>query len=209
MVKRLINTPDGGSLLEIETGRHRRHQYFLPSSMSPAARVAFLASPRLGPVLARLEEDSDEDAEGCVTFALHKLALDLMARYPVAEPVEPTAPAAAQPPSPPVARIVIRQCSPSVFVLCTSYLDESVCREEHLDTLQDALAAAILALPPQAMAVEVTYEGVVAGTYPLPVLERNPELVARNALDTKEAIDDACRRSGRSGGLPPADGSLR
>lgn len=195
MVKRLINTPDGTSLLEIETAGHRRHQYLLPSSMSPAARLAFLASPRLGAVLARLEQDGAQESENYVVFALHKLAMDLMARYPVVDLHDEAGPAAEDPPVP-VARIVIRQCSPSVFVFCTSYLDESVCREEHLDTLEDALAASLMTLPPQALAVEVTYEGVVSGTYPRLVLERDPGQVAGDALQTKDAIDEVSRQGG-------------
>lgn len=193
MAKRLIHTPDGTCLLEIEVAGRRRQQYPLPASMSPAARLAFLASPRLGQILGRLEQEGAEDAEGSIVFALHKLAMDLMARHPGAGAPDAGMPAL-EPPPLPVARIVIRQCSPSVFVLCTSYLDESVCREEHLDTLEDALVAALLALPPQAVAVEVTYEGIVSGTYPRPALECDPGRVASDALHTRGAIEAACRR---------------
>lgn len=193
MLKRLINTPDGTSLLEIETAGRRRQQYLLPSGMSPAARIAFLASPRLGPILARLEQEDAQEAEGYVVFALHKLAMDLMARHPGDGAAVFPVPVLDPPPLP-VARILIRQCSPSVFVLCTSYLEESVCREEHLDTLEDALVAALLALPPQAVAVEVSYQGIVSGTYPRPALECDPGRVASDALHTRGAIEEACRR---------------
>ena len=188
MLKRLRHAPDEKLVLEVETANRRHLEFDLPSCMSPAARIAFLCSPRLMSILARLDEAGGDEAEGYVTFALQKLAMDLVSRHPGSEDRPTPPPALEQLPAVPVAHVVIHQCCPSTFVLCTSYKDVSICREEELDTLQDALAAALLDLPPEAVAVEVSYEGIVSGTYPRPLVERDPEFIAKDAVRTQEVI---------------------
>ncbi|WP_119155127.1 hypothetical protein [Caldimonas tepidiphila] len=204
MPKKLRSAPDGASVLEIETSSGRLRRYLLPAGMSTAARLAFLSSPRLAPIEAHMEEcGRGEDGEGAVIFALHKLAMDLMARFPAADGGDASPPALAPLPLP-VARVVIRQCSPSVFVYCTHYLDEFVCREERLDSVDEALSAALALLPPEAGAVELSYEGIVSGTYPRPILDRDPVRAASDAVRTKAAIDEVCGREPppRRGGGP-------
>lgn len=190
MPKKLRSASHGASVLEIETSSGRCRCYLLPPGMSTAARLAFLSSPRLAPIEVRVEEcGRGEDGEGAVIFALHKLAMDMMARFPAADTGES---------SPlPVARVVIRQCSPSMFVYCIHYLDEFVCREEQLDSVDEALSAALALLPPEAGAVELTYEGIVSGTYPRPQLDRDPVQAASDAVRTKAAIDEVCSHEPR------------
>ncbi|HSN31563.1 MAG TPA: hypothetical protein VLU41_02680 [Ideonella sp.] len=60
-----------------------------------------------------------------------------------------------------------------------------------LGSVAECLVGAIEALPPRVVAVEVAYDGIVSGTYPLQVVAMNLEQVARHAVNTTEAIDEA------------------
>jgi hypothetical protein len=60
-----------------------------------------------------------------------------------------------------------------------------------LDSVGECLVAAIEGMPPDVLAVELAYDGIVSGTYPLQVVAMNLEQVAQHAVNTTEAIDEA------------------
>ncbi len=66
--------------------------------------------------------------------------------------------------------------------------------DEGLESIEDALVAAIEGLPPEVIAIELAYAGIVSGTYPLNVVAMNLEQVATHALNTAAAIREASTR---------------
>ena len=59
-----------------------------------------------------------------------------------------------------------------------------------LDSVAECLVGAIEAMPPGVVAVELAYDGIVSGTYPLQVVAMNLEQVAQHAVNTTEAVDE-------------------
>ncbi len=59
-----------------------------------------------------------------------------------------------------------------------------------LDSLVECLIAAVEGMPPEAVAAELWYDGVVSGTYPLSVIGMNVDQVAQHALNTTAMIDE-------------------
>ena len=64
-----------------------------------------------------------------------------------------------------------------------------------LASVSDSLVAAVEGLPPDVIGVEVSYRGVVSGTYPLQVVAMNLDQVAAHAVNTTEAIEEALGNS--------------
>ena len=72
-----------------------------------------------------------------------------------------------------------------------SYESEELYGDDGLASIVECLIAAVEGLPPEAVAAELWYDGVVSGTYPLSVIGMSIERVAQHALNTTAMIDDA------------------
>jgi hypothetical protein len=71
------------------------------------------------------------------------------------------------------------------------YESEDLYADAGLSTVVESLVAAVEGLPPEVIGVEVSYRGVVSGTYPLQVIAMNLDQVALHAVNTTEAIEEA------------------
>jgi hypothetical protein len=71
------------------------------------------------------------------------------------------------------------------------YESEDLYADAGLASVEESLVAAVEGLPPDVIGVEVSYRGVVSGTYPLQVLAMNLEQVATHAVNTTHAIEEA------------------
>jgi hypothetical protein len=58
-------------------------------------------------------------------------------------------------------------------------------------SVMTALVAAVEGLSPEVVAVEVAFEGIVSGTYPLQVLAMNPQQIADHAVNTTASVYEA------------------
>lgn len=72
-----------------------------------------------------------------------------------------------------------------------SFEAEEMYGDDGLESLVECLVAAVEGMPPEAVAAELWYDGVVSGTYPLSVIGMNIEQVAQHALNTTAMIDEA------------------
>jgi hypothetical protein len=71
------------------------------------------------------------------------------------------------------------------------YESQDLYADAGLSTVVESLVAAVEGLPPEVIGVEVSYRGVVSGTYPLQVIAMNLDQVALHAVNTTEAIEEA------------------
>ncbi len=71
-----------------------------------------------------------------------------------------------------------------------SYESEEMYADDGLESIVECLIAAVEGMPPEALAAELWYDGVVSGTYPLSVIGMNIDQVAQHALNTTEMIDE-------------------
>ena len=71
-----------------------------------------------------------------------------------------------------------------------SYESEEMYGDDGLGSLVECLIAAVEGMPPEAVAAELWYDGVVSGTYPLSVIGMSVEQVAQHAANTTAMIDD-------------------
>jgi hypothetical protein len=71
------------------------------------------------------------------------------------------------------------------------YESEDLYTDATLASVVECLVAAVEGLPPEVIGVEVSYRGVVSGTYPLQVIAMNLDQVALHAVNTTEAIEEA------------------
>jgi hypothetical protein len=71
------------------------------------------------------------------------------------------------------------------------YESEDLYADAGLSTVVESLVAAVEGLPPEVIGVEVSYRGVVSGTYPLQVIAMNLDQIALHAVNTTEAIEEA------------------
>ena len=60
-------------------------------------------------------------------------------------------------------------------------------------TMVNGLAAAVEGLASEVRAVEIAFQGIVSGTYPLATLAARPNEVAQHALNTTTAVCEAER----------------
>ena len=90
-----------------------------------------------------------------------------------------------------VVRIDIEAAGRQGFSYRVSEEGEDLYDDVGLASLAECLVAAIEAMPPGVVAVELSFDGIVSGTYPLQVVAMNLEQVAQHALNTTEAIDEA------------------
>jgi hypothetical protein len=59
-----------------------------------------------------------------------------------------------------------------------------------LDSIIECLIAAVEGMPPEAVAAELWYDGIVSGTYPLSVIGMSVDQVAQHAINTTAMIDE-------------------
>ena len=71
------------------------------------------------------------------------------------------------------------------------YESEDLYADAGLASIVESLVAAVEGLPPEVIGVEVSYRGVVSGTYPLQVIAMNLDQVALHAVNATEAIEEA------------------
>ena len=76
------------------------------------------------------------------------------------------------------------------FAYRVSYESEELYADDGLDSIVECLVAAVEGLPPEAVAVELWYDRVVSGTYPLSVIGMSIDQVAQHAMNTTAMIDD-------------------
>ncbi len=71
-----------------------------------------------------------------------------------------------------------------------SFESEELYGDDGLPSLVECLIAAVEGMPPEALAAELWFGGVVSGTYPLSVIAASLEQVAQHAVNTTAMIDD-------------------
>ena len=80
--------------------------------------------------------------------------------------------------------------SGDAFGYAVSQESEELYGDDGLGSLVECLIAAVEGMPPEAVASELWYDGVVSGTYPLSVIGMSVEQVAQHAVNTTAMIDD-------------------
>jgi hypothetical protein len=71
-----------------------------------------------------------------------------------------------------------------------SYQSEELYGDDGLGSLVECLIAAVEGMPPEALAAELWYDGIVSGTYPLEVIGMSVDQVATHAQNTTDMIDE-------------------
>jgi hypothetical protein len=71
-----------------------------------------------------------------------------------------------------------------------SYEAQEMYADDGLESLVECVIAAVEGMPPEALAAELWYDGVVSGTYPLTVIGMNVDQVALHAQNTTAMIDE-------------------
>jgi hypothetical protein len=88
-----------------------------------------------------------------------------------------------------IVRIDLERAADS-FGYRVSYDAEELYADDELPSIVECLIAAVEGMPPDALAAEIWYDGVVSGTYPLEVIGLNVEQVAQHAVNTTAMIDE-------------------
>ena len=88
-----------------------------------------------------------------------------------------------------IVRIDIDRAADS-FGYGVSYESEELYGDDGLASLAECLIAAVEGMPPDALAAEIWFDGVVSGTYPLSVIGMNLDQVAQHAANTTAMIDE-------------------
>jgi len=88
-----------------------------------------------------------------------------------------------------IVRIDIEKAG-DAFAYGVSQEAEELYGDDGLDSLAECLIAAVEGMPPEALAAEIWYDGVVSGTYPLSVIGMNLDQVAAHAENTTSMIDE-------------------
>jgi len=76
------------------------------------------------------------------------------------------------------------------FAYAVSEEGEELYGDDGLPSIVECLIAAVEGMPPEALAAEIAYDGIVSGTYPLPVIGMSVEQVAQHAANTTAMIDE-------------------
>ena len=90
-----------------------------------------------------------------------------------------------------IVRIDIDGTDATQYDYRVSYESEDLYADAGLASVVESLVAAVEGLPPEAVAAEVAYRGIVSGTYPLQVIAMNLDQVAAHAVNTTESIEEA------------------
>jgi hypothetical protein len=89
-----------------------------------------------------------------------------------------------------IVRIDIDQSAGSFGYRVSYEAEELYGDDSGLESLVECLIAAVEGMPPEAVAAELWYDGVVSGTYPLSVIGMNVDQVALHAQNTTAMIDE-------------------
>ncbi len=89
-----------------------------------------------------------------------------------------------------IVRIDIDKSAGSLGYRVSYEAEELYGDDSGLESLVECLIAAVEGMPPEAVAAELWYDGVVSGTYPLSVIGLNVDQVAQHALNTTAMIDE-------------------
>jgi hypothetical protein len=92
-----------------------------------------------------------------------------------------------------IVRIDIDPAQGDGFDYQVSIEAEELYAETGLGSVVECLVSAIEGLAPDGVAIELAYDRIVSGTYPLQVLALSLEQVAQHAVNTTEAIDEVMR----------------
>lgn len=76
------------------------------------------------------------------------------------------------------------------FEYRVSYEGEDLYADSGLGSVVDCIVAATEGLGPDAVAAELSYKGIISGTYPLATLAVMYEQVALHAVQTTEAVEE-------------------
>ena len=76
------------------------------------------------------------------------------------------------------------------FAYAVSEEGEELYGDDGLPSIVECLIAAVEGMPPEALAAEIAYDGVVSGTYPLSVIGMSVDQVAQHAVNTTAMIDE-------------------
>ena len=90
-----------------------------------------------------------------------------------------------------IVRIEIDGSSATQYDYRVRYESEDLYADVGLDSVVESLVAAVEGLPPDVIGVEVSFRGVVSGTYPLQIIAMNLDQVAAHAVNTTQAIEEA------------------
>lgn len=90
-----------------------------------------------------------------------------------------------------IVRIDIESDGPRAFSYRVSVEQEALYDDTGLASIAEALVGAVEGLPPEAAAVELAFQSIVSGTYPLAVLAMNVAQVAEHTANTTEAVLEA------------------
>lgn len=92
-----------------------------------------------------------------------------------------------------IVRIDIEGNESTQFDYRVSYESEDLYADSGLNSVVEALVAAVEGLPPGAAGVQLWLRGVVSGTYPLDVVAMSPGQITEHAVNTTTAIEEALR----------------
>lgn len=87
-----------------------------------------------------------------------------------------------------LARIDLTHSPAAGFAYRVSVQDEAGYEDEGLATIEQAIVGALAGLEPATRAVQLSFDGVISGTYPVKVLSANIEQLARHAVLTAQAV---------------------
>ncbi|MET0383184.1 MAG: hypothetical protein ABW032_07150 [Burkholderiaceae bacterium] len=88
-----------------------------------------------------------------------------------------------------IVRIVIDK-SAGAFAYAVTHEAQELYGDDGLPSVVECLVAAVEGMPPQALAAELWYDGVVSGTYPLAVIGMSIGQVAGHAVHAAAMIDE-------------------
>lgn len=92
-----------------------------------------------------------------------------------------------------IARIDIQHDEADGFSYAVSAEHQTLYDGTGFSTMVNALAAAVEGLASEVRAVEIAFQAIVSGTYPLTTLATRPNEVAQHALNTTSAVCEAER----------------
>ena len=90
-----------------------------------------------------------------------------------------------------IVRLDIHQSEIDGFDYAVRVEGEDLFADRGLSSMLHCMAGAIEGLGSEVKAVEFAFQGIVSGTYPLPVVATRPAEVAQHAVNTTQAVFEA------------------
>ena len=90
-----------------------------------------------------------------------------------------------------IVRIEVSQAEPGHYMYAVVHEGEELYSDVGLSSVSEALVGATEGLPPAVVAVEVAYQSIMSGTYPLNVLAINLHQIAEHACNTTASVEEA------------------